>query len=68
MTRERSTHSTRQSSSRVVQAPAPARRALALPGLRRARRRCALLLEVLHELDIVQRIIGVVGHGCYGSS
>ncbi|MEV8514134.1 thiamine pyrophosphate-dependent enzyme [Dactylosporangium sp. NPDC051484] len=26
-----------------------------------------LLLEVLQELDIVQRTIGVVGHGCYGS-
>ncbi|MEU6075357.1 thiamine pyrophosphate-dependent enzyme [Micromonospora sp. NPDC047074] len=26
-----------------------------------------LLLEVLQELDIVQRSIGVVGHGCYGS-
>jgi 2-oxoglutarate/2-oxoacid ferredoxin oxidoreductase subunit beta len=26
-----------------------------------------VLLEVLQELDIVQRTIGVVGHGCYGS-
>jgi 2-oxoglutarate ferredoxin oxidoreductase subunit beta len=26
-----------------------------------------ILLEVLQELDIVQRTIGVVGHGCYGS-
>lgn len=26
-----------------------------------------LLLEVLQELDVVQRSIGVVGHGCYGS-
>ena len=26
-----------------------------------------LLLEVLQELDIVNRAIGVVGHGCYGS-
>lgn len=26
-----------------------------------------LLLEVLQELDIVRRTIGVVGHGCYGS-
>lgn len=26
-----------------------------------------LLLEVLQDLDIVQRTIGVVGHGCYGS-
>jgi 2-oxoglutarate/2-oxoacid ferredoxin oxidoreductase subunit beta len=26
-----------------------------------------LLLEVLQELEIVQRTIGVVGHGCYGS-
>lgn len=26
-----------------------------------------LLLEVLQELDVVQRTIGVVGHGCYGS-
>jgi 2-oxoglutarate/2-oxoacid ferredoxin oxidoreductase subunit beta len=26
-----------------------------------------LLLETLQELDIVQRSIGVVGHGCYGS-
>lgn len=26
-----------------------------------------VLLEVLGELDIVQRAIGVVGHGCYGS-
>jgi 2-oxoglutarate/2-oxoacid ferredoxin oxidoreductase subunit beta len=25
------------------------------------------LLEVLQDLDIVQRTIGVVGHGCYGS-
>jgi 2-oxoglutarate/2-oxoacid ferredoxin oxidoreductase subunit beta len=26
-----------------------------------------LLLEVLEELDLVRRAIGVVGHGCYGS-
>jgi 2-oxoglutarate ferredoxin oxidoreductase subunit beta len=26
-----------------------------------------VLLEVLQELDIVSRTIGVVGHGCYGS-
>src|ERR1700678_95361 len=26
-----------------------------------------LLLEVLQELEIVNRTIGVVGHGCYGS-
>jgi 2-oxoglutarate ferredoxin oxidoreductase subunit beta len=26
-----------------------------------------VLLEVLQELDLVQRTIGVVGHGCYGS-
>jgi 2-oxoglutarate ferredoxin oxidoreductase subunit beta len=26
-----------------------------------------ILLEVLQELDIVQRTVGVVGHGCYGS-
>src|SRR3954454_25037894 len=26
-----------------------------------------LLLETLQDLDIVQRTIGVVGHGCYGS-
>jgi 2-oxoglutarate/2-oxoacid ferredoxin oxidoreductase subunit beta len=26
-----------------------------------------VLLEVLQELDVVQRSIGVVGHGCYGS-
>jgi 2-oxoglutarate ferredoxin oxidoreductase subunit beta len=26
-----------------------------------------ILLEVLQELNIVQRTIGVVGHGCYGS-
>jgi 2-oxoglutarate/2-oxoacid ferredoxin oxidoreductase subunit beta len=26
-----------------------------------------VLLEVLEELDLVQRTIGVVGHGCYGS-
>jgi 2-oxoglutarate/2-oxoacid ferredoxin oxidoreductase subunit beta len=26
-----------------------------------------LLLETLQELDLVQRTIGVVGHGCYGS-
>src|SRR3982074_3663477 len=26
-----------------------------------------LLLEVLQDLGIVQRTIGVVGHGCYGS-
>jgi 2-oxoglutarate ferredoxin oxidoreductase subunit beta len=26
-----------------------------------------VLLEVLQDLDIVQRTIGVVGHGCYGS-
>jgi 2-oxoglutarate/2-oxoacid ferredoxin oxidoreductase subunit beta len=26
-----------------------------------------MLLEVLQDLDIVQRTIGVVGHGCYGS-
>jgi 2-oxoglutarate/2-oxoacid ferredoxin oxidoreductase subunit beta len=26
-----------------------------------------LLLEVLQELDIVNRSVGVVGHGCYGS-
>jgi 2-oxoglutarate ferredoxin oxidoreductase subunit beta len=26
-----------------------------------------ILLEVLQELDIVQKTIGVVGHGCYGS-
>jgi len=26
-----------------------------------------LLLEVLQELDLVTRAIGVVGHGCYGS-
>ena len=26
-----------------------------------------ILLEVLQELDIVKRTIGVVGHGCYGS-
>jgi 2-oxoglutarate ferredoxin oxidoreductase subunit beta len=26
-----------------------------------------ILLEVLQELDLVQRTIGVVGHGCYGS-
>jgi 2-oxoglutarate ferredoxin oxidoreductase subunit beta len=26
-----------------------------------------LLLEVLEELDVVNRTIGVVGHGCYGS-
>jgi 2-oxoglutarate/2-oxoacid ferredoxin oxidoreductase subunit beta len=26
-----------------------------------------ILLEVLQELDVVQRAIGVVGHGCYGS-
>jgi 2-oxoglutarate ferredoxin oxidoreductase subunit beta len=26
-----------------------------------------LLLEVLEELSVVQRSIGVVGHGCYGS-
>ncbi|GAA4250485.1 thiamine pyrophosphate-dependent enzyme [Dactylosporangium darangshiense] len=26
-----------------------------------------VLLEVLQELDIVQKTIGVVGHGCYGS-
>jgi len=26
-----------------------------------------ILLEVLEELDIVRRTIGVVGHGCYGS-
>jgi 2-oxoglutarate ferredoxin oxidoreductase subunit beta len=26
-----------------------------------------ILLEVLQELEIVQRTIGVVGHGCYGS-
>ncbi|PZM96670.1 MAG: hypothetical protein DIU79_04475 [Actinobacteria bacterium] len=26
-----------------------------------------VLLEVLQELEIVQRSIGVVGHGCYGS-
>jgi 2-oxoglutarate ferredoxin oxidoreductase subunit beta len=26
-----------------------------------------ILLETLEELDLVQRTIGVVGHGCYGS-
>jgi 2-oxoglutarate ferredoxin oxidoreductase subunit beta len=26
-----------------------------------------VLLEVLQELDVVRRTIGVVGHGCYGS-